>query len=337
VRQVFGEWRAAHEPLFRALDRSSDSKKPKTLINDISEDLLSRFAEVELVSRYEVYQHLMDYWAEAMQDDVYAIAQDGWEAGRIVRPAREGEAHDLVVKQGSKSVKYVGELIPPRLMVARFFAEEQSEVDRLAAEADAAAQSKAEFEEEHGGDEGTLAGLEGKSGIPKANVQNRVMELRELALEEISMYTPEYEQVKEIKRSNFAAAPWQKGVQDDGELFAELDVLHDYLQLADAEARTKKAHKDAADALDRAVISKYPDLTQDEIKTLVVEDKWIAAIQEAVQAEVERVAQTLTGRVKALEERYAEPLPDLAAEVESLTERVEGHLRQMGLDPSVRA
>jgi type I restriction enzyme M protein len=332
--EVFGGWRAAHEPAFRALGRGSD---PKALIHHISEDLLARFSEAELVSRYDVYQHLMDYWAETMQDDVYAIAQDGWEAGRVVRPAHEGETPDLVVKQGSKSVKYVGELIPPRLIVARFFADEQAEVDRLAAEADAAAQSKAEFEEEHGGDEGALAGLEGKSGIPKANVQNRVMELRELALEEIPMYTPEYEQVKEIKRSGFAAAPWKKGVQDDGELFAELDVLHDYLRLVDAEARTKKAHKEAADALDRAVISKYPDLTEDEIKTLVVEDKWIAAIQEAVQAEVERVAQTVAGRVKALEERYAEPLPDLAAEVESLTEKVEGHLRQMGLEPAVRA
>jgi type I restriction enzyme M protein len=227
-------------------------------------------------------------------------------------------------------------LILPRLIVVGFFAHEQMEVERLAAEADAVVQEKTEFEEENGGDEGALAGLEGKSGIPKANVQNRIMELRELALEEIPMYTPEYEQVKEIKRSGFAAAPWKKGVQDDGELFAELDVLHDYLRLVDAEARAKKAHKEAADALDRVVISKYPDLTEDEIQTLVVDIKWIAAIQEAVQAEVERVAQTVAGRVKALEERYAESLPDLAAEVESLTERVEGHLREMGHAPSAR-
>ncbi len=335
VLAVFDWWRIAHEPALEGLDRGSD---PKALIHEISEDLLARFADVKLVSRYDVYQHLMDYWAGVMQDDVYALAQDGWAIGRVLRPAHEGETPDLVVKHGGKNVRYVGELIPPRLVVARFFAEEQAEVDRLAAEADAAAQSRAEFEEEHGGEDGGLSNVDsGKSGIPKGNVLNRVMELRDLALEEVPMYTPEYEQVKEIKRTSFGSAPWNKGVRDDGELFAELDVIRDYLRLVDAEAQAKKVHKDAADALDRAVISKYPDLTEDEIKILVVDDKWLAAIEEDVRAEVERVAQTIAGRVKALEERYAEPLPALAAEVESLTERVEGHLREMGLSWPARA
>ena len=82
------------------------------------------------------------------------------------------------MKKGSKALKYVAELIPPTLVVARFFEEEQAEVDRLAAEMEAAAQAKAEFEEEHGGEDGGLSDVEsGKSGIPKGNVQNRVMEI----------------------------------------------------------------------------------------------------------------------------------------------------------------
>lgn len=334
VLVVFDGWREAHKPALNGLDRGSD---PKALIHTISEDLLARFADVKLVSRYDVYQHLMNYWAEAMQDDVYAIAQDGWDVGGVLRPAYEGETPNLIVKQGGKNVRYVGELIPPRLVVARFFADEQAEVDRLAAGADVAAQSKAEFEEEHVGEDGVLAGLEGKSSIPKGNLLNRVMELRGMVLEVVPMYTPEYEQAKEIKRATFGTAPWKKGVRDDGELFAELDVLHDYLRLVDAEAQAKKAHREAAEALDRAVISRYPDLTEDEIKTLVVDGKWFAAIERSVRDEVERVAQTLAGRVKALEERYDEPLPALAADVESLTEKVEGHLREMGLSWPARA
>jgi type I restriction enzyme M protein len=327
VREIFDGWRDVHEPALMALDRGSD---PKALIQVISEDLLARFTDAELVSRYDVYQHLMDYWAEAMQDDVYAITQDGWTAGRVIRPAHEGETPEMVVKKGNKSVRYVGDLIPTRLVVARFFADEQTE-DRLAAEAETATQSKAEFEEEHGGEEGALYGLEGKSGIPKGNVQDRVMDLKRKALESVPMYTPEYEQADGIKRASFGTMPWKKGIHDDGELFAELDILHDYLRLADAEARAKKAHKDAATALDQAVISRYPDLTEDEIKTLVVDDKWFAAVERDVRAEIERVAQTVAGRVKALEERYAEPLPATTAEVEILTEKVEGHLREMGL------
>jgi type I restriction enzyme M protein len=158
------------------------------------------------------------------------------------------------------------------------------------------------------------------------------MELRGMALESVPMYTLEYEQAREIKRASFGGtSTWKKGVQDDGELFAELDVLHDYLRLVDAETRAKNAHKAAADALNRAVLARYPDLTEEEIKTLVVDDKWFAAVEEDVRDEIERVAQTVAGRVKALEERYAEPLPDLVAEVESLTEKVERHLEEMGL------
>ena len=330
ILSIFEDWRETHDAGLRSLGRGSD---PKALIGEISEDLLVRFVGEELVSRYDVYQHLMDYWAEEMQDDVYAIAQDGWKVGRVIRPAYESETPDLVVKKGNKTTRYVGELIPPSLVISRFFREEQAEVDRLAAETEAAAQAKAEFEEEHGGEDGALSNVErGKYGISKGNVQNRVMELKEEALDVIPMYTPEYEQVKEIKRSTFGTAPWEKGVQDDGDIFAELDLLHDYLRLVDAEAQARKAHKEVADALDQAVLRRYPDLTEVEIKALVVDDKWTAAIERDVRTEIERVAQTVAGRVKVLEERYTEPLPALAAEVESLTERVEGHLREMGLD-----
>jgi type I restriction enzyme M protein len=329
ILAIFENWRETHDAALRGLGRGSD---PKALIGEISEHLLASFGNEELVSRYDVYQHLMDYWAETMQDDVYAIAQDGWEVGRVIRPAYEGETPELVVKKGNKTVRYIGELIPLALMIARFFEDEQAEVDRLAADTEAATQAKAEFEEEHGGEEGALSSVDsGKNGIPKGNVQNRVMELKEVALDAIPMYTPEYEQAREIKRSSFGTVPWEKGVQDDRDIFAELDVLYDYLRLMNAETQARKAHREAADALDRAVLDKYPELTEEETKVLVVEDKWMDAIERDVRTEIERVAQTVAGRVKTLEERYAEPLPVLDAEVNSLTEKVEGHLRKMGL------
>ena len=328
VRAVFEGWREEHEPTMKALETGSDAK---AFIREISEDLLFRFSDVALVSRYDVYQHLMDYWAVTMQDDVYAIAQDGWPAGRVVRAAHDGETPEIVTKRGGKSVRLVGELIPPHLITARFFAEDQTEVERLAAAGEAASQAKLEFEEEHGGEDGPLTELDGKPS--KSNVQAHAMELRALALETVPMYTPEYEQANGIKRAGFGTGPWRKGLRDDNDIFAELDALYDYLRLVDAEARARKDHKQAADALDQALISKYPDLTDGEIKTLVVDDKWTAAIESDVRGEIERVTRTVAGRVKALDERYAEPLPTLTAEVEHLTAKVEAHLTQMGLAP----
>ncbi len=84
-------------------------------------------------------------------------------------------------------------------------------------------------------------------------------------------------------------------------------------------------------ALDAAVFAQYPKLTEDDIKTLVVDDKWQGTLKNAIASEIERVTQQLANRVKMLEERYAEPLPRLVQEVEMLSSKVEAHLKRMGL------
>jgi type I restriction enzyme M protein len=63
----------------------------------------------------------------------------------------------------------------------------------------------------------------------------------------------------------------------------------------------------------------------------VVDDKWLAALEVAVQEELERVSQTLTSRVRELADRYATPLPQLSQQVEALSARVEEHLKTMGV------
>ena len=78
---------------------------------------------------------------------------------------------------------------------------------------------------------------------------------------------------------------------------------------------------------------KYAKLTEAEIKTLVVEDKWLAALSAQVQGELDRVSQALTGRIRQLAERYATPLPQLTDEVARLADKVEAHLKQMGFQP----
>ena len=62
----------------------------------------------------------------------------------------------------------------------------------------------------------------------------------------------------------------------------------------------------------------------------MVDDKWLAALSDAVHGEVERVSQALTRRVKELVERYDTPLPKLAVTVSDLEAKVAGHLTKMG-------
>ncbi|MCX9560527.1 type I restriction-modification system subunit M [Vibrio cholerae] len=284
-----------------ALGEIAIGDQPKSLIFEISESLLHSYANVALLSKYDIYQILMDYWAESMQDDVYVLVQDGWPAGKVLR--------ELVVNKGEKSssakmketpdlvigkAKYKAELIPPALIVGRFFAEQQAQVDNLQSLLDSASQALETFIEENSGDEGLLNdALNDKDKVTKATVTARL---------------------------KLASDPDEKA------------ALKQVKKLFDAEADAKKALKEAQDALDLAVFKQYPKLSVDEIKSLIVDDKWLATLESNIVAEIERVTQQLANRVKELEERYSEPLPALTQSVESLSDKVADHLKAMGLE-----
>jgi type I restriction enzyme M protein len=297
---VFEDWRKAHEPRLMGLKIGDH---PKAIIHDLSEDMLARFADLPLLSRYDVYQRLMDYWAETMQDDVYLIAVDGWvEAARprgIVedKERKIKETPDLTINRK----KYKMDLVPPALLVARFFANEQAALEALQSTQESASRELEEFVEEHTssgeGAEGLLADATNDKGkVTKGGVKDRL-----------------------------------KVIQGEPDIDEERDALTHCLALIEAESVAGKAVKDAQAALDAKVLARNAKLTEAEIKTLVVEDKWFASIRAAIEGEVEQLTQRLASRVKDLEERYAKPLPALEQEMEAFSAKVEGHLKEMGL------
>lgn len=303
ITSIFDKWREAHEPRLKALKIND---VPKKIIRELSEDLLAHFDNQPLIDRYNLYQRLMDYWADEMQDDVYLIAADGWREAAKPRPIIEDndrkikETPDLTV--GSK--KYKMDLIPPALVVARYFADEQAAIDALQAKQEAAARDLEEFVEEHAGEEGLLEGATNDKGkITRTSVRDRIKQLR---MDRVLETAEDYSE-------------------------AEVQALEHCLALIDAEAEAAKAIRNARATLDVKVLDKYPQLTETEIKMLVVDDKWLTAIKAAIEGEVQRLTQRLAGRVRELEERYADPLPELEQKVDIFSARVDEHLKRMGL------
>ena len=300
VTAVLDDWHAEHRPSLMALGLHS---QPRAVIRTLSEDLLSWFAEVPLLDRYAVYQRLMDYWAEVMQDDVYLVAVEGWQEAARPRGVIENkerkikEEPDLVVGSGRSAKKYKLDLIPPHLMIARFFPEQQARLDELWAEHEAATRELEVFVEEHEGEEDLLSEVKNDQGkVNKGEIPKRLTAL--------------------------------KGEADSDD---EIAALTRCKKLLGAEANAKKAAKDAEVELNKAVLARYGELTEEQIKTLVVDDKWLADIRGAIGGEVERVTNRLTGRIRELEERYAEPLPDIERESKKLADRVVGHLEKKGM------
>lgn len=81
-----------------------------------------------------------------------------------------------------------------------------------------------------------------------------------------------------------------------------------------AETTAKKAAKDAEEALTAATLKKYPELTAEEIRSLVVDDKWLTDIADLIEAEIEARTEQMTARVRVLTERYGIHTSDTSAE-----------------------
>ena len=302
ARKLFTKWQTASVPLLKSLGKDGH---PKPLIETIAEDLLATFKTAPLLDAYDVYQHLMDYWAETMQDDCYLIADAGWKAGALPREIRQVKNKEgkLVwpekedYKKGKRRFK--SDLVPAALLIARYFAAERDAIATLETELTGIEQQLDEKREEQSGEEGLLAEvIEGEG--EKQKVTAKALKAR----------------LKEIGR--------------DSDYAEERQALEDYTALLGQQADTKARLKTAQEDLEAKLDAKYPTLTEDEIKTLVVDDKWLATLAAAVQGELDRVSQTLTGRIRQLAERYAIPLPQLTDKVATLAARVEDHLKKMG-------
>ncbi|MEI2762264.1 MAG: hypothetical protein V9E95_08500 [Methanothrix soehngenii] len=107
-------------------------------------------------------------------------------------------------------------------------------------------------------------------------------------------------------------------------------MLDKWLALSNREAELKKQLRDTEAELDAKAYARYPKLSGAEIKTLVVEDKWLAALAAAIHGEMDRISQALTQRVRELAERYETPLPQATSRVIELEARVNAHLAKMG-------
>jgi len=288
-------WRARHENMLHGLDKGCH---PKQIIKTLSETLLEKFKEVKLLDKYDLYQLVMDYYAEVMQDDLYLISQDGWEVGSVVReliPSKKNgknvykEPHDFEYKKA----RYKADLIAPELIIESYFSNEAKAIEELQAKLDSTSSELESFIEEHSGEEGLLEETKTDAGsVTKTSVNARI-----------------------------------KATGDK----EELEVLTACKKLIEEEADVKKALKTATEALDLEVFKKYPQLSVEEIKDIVLNKKWFAVWMNDLIGEIERVTASLANRIKTLEERYDKPLGEINSEVKKLEIRVEGQLKAMGL------
>jgi type I restriction enzyme M protein len=299
VRDKVAAWFSAHRSSLEAINANT---KPNDLIIALGDDLLAAFKPAPLLDAYDVYEQLMGYWHATMHDDVFLVMNDGWVEAAKPRKTIEdkdrklSEEPDLAIGSGRSATKYKTDLIPPSLVVARYFADKQAEVDDLNSKAEEAARAVEEHIEEHAVEDGLLADAMDDDKISKALAAARL---------------------KDAKRES-----------SDPE---EIKALQHLIDLYNHETVAKKAAKDAQAALDLVTLKSYGDLTEADVRTLVLDDKWQATVRARVASELNVLTLALVDRIQQLGERYGETLGHLEGEMAELERRVSIHLADMGI------
>jgi type I restriction enzyme M protein len=286
---LFNGWKQKNTTVLKALDKGN---KPKEVIAKLSEDLLQSYHKKALINKYNVYQLLLSYWNETMQDDCYIVSADGWIA-ETYRITIEGKGKGKDGKKKMIDKGWTCDLIPKELVIKKYYETEKIELDTLETQKESIASEITELEEEHNTEDGYFGEIE---KISKATVTKKYKEL-------------------------------QKESDADKE---ELKVCKQYIDLHTKLSDTNKKIKQAEKELDEKLYAKYPTLTETEVKQLVVDDKWIQTIENAIKGEIDHISQRLTNRIKELAERYATPLPQIDKDLTSLETKVNTHLTKMG-------
>jgi len=299
VDDLVSGWFASHRDALESIDGST---RPNDLIATLGDDLLDRFKSSPLLDEYDVYEQLMTYWHDTMHDDVSLVMADGWlTAGRPRKTIEDkdrklSEAPDLVIGSGKSAAKYKMDLLPPSLIVNHYFAAERDHIDELPTQAEEVTRVIEEYIEEHAVEDGLLADTTDDGKVTKALATARLKDAR------------------------------KEGSDPD-----EVKALQYLIGLYDKETAAKKTVKDAQVKLDTATLKKYGELSESDVKKLVLDDKWKTIVTTRVNDEVNSLALNLVDRIQTLGKRYAETVGHLQSEFAQLEERVAAHLAEMGI------
>ena len=261
---------------------------PKMFINDLGNNILSKYSTTKLINKYDVYQVLMEYWNEIMQDDLYILSEIGYKI----------ELQKQVTTKNKKEiVTYYCELVPQELVANRYFKDEVKFIADTENSLSEAQSSKDAIVEEHCVEDGLLD-------------------------------NDSYSRDGKLKKPD--VVKYVKANKDNPDCKEEVEILNEWLKWGEMESTYSKTLVTKKQELYEKVLKKYSELSANEVKTLVVEDKWLATLSVRIEQLLTDLTQKLSQRVKEIAVRYEYTVPQLEAEQEELKNKVKQHLVLMG-------
>lgn len=362
---IFKQWKAEVKDILLGIDAETN---PKELIRTIATMLRVAYESARLLDNYDVYDCLLNYWNAKLQDDVYAIKAGGYAVAREIdyeyakKKKKDENGETVEVDDTSKVKSFEGALIPKEIMETVFFTEELAELTALMEQSAILGAELDEMREEESGDEDLLKETLNEKGdsIPKTNLNKRIKELdakktsavMDAVTQLVTLFdegkTSEMEalirEVPELgefdirnKNGTFGKAKLKTALKAATESATvpeiyeeEYAVLTEYSEKCAEMDAVDKAYKAARKALDEKLVVKYAELTDDEIKHLLFDMKWMAKLGADVCDEIDQVLNTLSSKVLLIAKRYEHTLGEIEEKTAKSRAAVVSALERMG-------
>ena len=163
ISSKFLKWKKDNLERCKSLDGKSI---PKQFILELSESFLGTFKNIPLIDAYDIYQHLMTYWYDTMQDDIHLIVGEGWKGGKTIF-------------KNEKTKEFEGIMLPSSLVIAQYFQKEKKAIDALITKKEEIAVKLEELVEEHSTEDGLLSEAKNENdSINKNSVTNRLKKIK---------------------------------------------------------------------------------------------------------------------------------------------------------------
>ena len=354
--EAFAAWKAKEYPALSSLDEDVSARE---LIISLAEDILAEFEHLTLIDKYDVYQVLLAYWNEVMNDDVSLIISepDGYANARVTDNIEE-EITQGKNKGEMKVTGWEGRLIPKAIVIDTFFREEKNaieEAENVVAETESQLSDLIESADE----ESALADVAENGKVKTKDLEAKIEELTqyveteetielELLMDQLPMQKKRL-QAYLVGHPRCKSALTDKGTVNKSSIMLRLLVIRTEenipeslqddvnqlkaaLELCGMISDYNKVVKDLNKALDEKCRARYDSLTHEEILELLVNKKWFDSIFFGIADLYAAISHHLTNRIIELADRYEDTLPELDKDTTENEAKVKSHLERMGFE-----
>ncbi|OOC33549.1 type I restriction-modification system subunit M [Helicobacter pylori] len=297
------EYQTFHASVLSAFDRLELSTtfndlepgfNPKTLIESVCQKVLKEFEKVGILDKYGVYQLFKDYYNEVLQDDWFLISFNGFESAKELRELTP-------LKDKNKKANYLEE---PDFVIQKTYYKSDLIPKNLI--------KQRFFEQE-------TKELEA--------LENALNEKEALLNEFIEEHSNEEGLFYELKINESVLKKELKNATD----LEDKQILKTALEWLEAKNKALKMKNKAYEELELKAFHQYKNLEINEIKDLIIKDKWLNSLKNALENKIQKRTNAFTSALNGIIQTYSNSLLELDKEVKESESKVLEHLKDLGL------